>query len=827
VAALPRFTPSLLDHATLEQLFVNREPLLEEVIARIVRAAQSSERAHKLWVGPRGAGKTHLVSLVYHRARALVGFGTAFQIAWMPEDPWTVDSLDDLLGEVLDHLEPPTEVRTDRPEDDIVRAARARGPIVVLIENLDQVFDVIGPDGQRLLRALLENDRPLLLVATATKLTEYLISKAEPFYGFFDTTTLQPFSVDEAATMLKGIAKYTGDAALVHRLDEGAARARLAAVKYLAGGQPRIWALLGAGLSIEALDDLVSALLERFDDLTPYYQEQLGRLSGNERKAVLTLAGGDRAMTVRDLAAAIGVTQQSLAKTMTDLRRNGWVRARTGLLAGKVDQRLHYYELAEPLVRLAFQLKSSRGKPLKLIVDFLTAWFDPEHLVSAIATDQAVEAYLQAAKEAIFREPGAQLVKSLSGHGIATPEYEVPVTVQQFGNVALRDDSPLMAVIARLDDALAAYQQGDASPLLDQPAALSHLIEHRLKSTTTTGLRVELSDIALTLLVDDPIEWCSRAESIAGSAGDTDAVAAFFVLARWHLRAGNQSAANFAVHQAVVAIQDAPSPVATMSAIASAGSMIRSGHESIAAGMLKAVGPLAPVDQQLVLGTALEAVAMRSGQPDEAVAQWQAILVRVVDSIGPDNSGVLPIRGKLASTLLSARRATEALGILGPLVAEMERVLGASHPNTLSVRGNLGAALGLLGQFSEAREIFQTLVAESEQVLGLDHPVTVSARSNLAISLQATGTLEQARLVFEELVAYSETIHPPDHPDSLRARANLAGFSMSTGDAPRAIAMLELLVVDMERVYGPDHPGTVRAVASLRALEERATIEEG
>ncbi|MGH9165593.1 MAG: hypothetical protein ACRDZW_08805, partial [Acidimicrobiales bacterium] len=244
MVASAHFTPSLLDADTLERLFVNRHHYLDDVLARIERAASSDERAAKLFVGPRGAGKTHLISLVYHRARALPSFGSRFQLAWLPEDLWTIGSLDDLATEIVAAAEPRCEPTDAGPIAAIVGAAQRIGPIVVLVENLDAVLEAIGADGQRRLRALLENHRPLLLVATATRLGDDLLDQAEPFYGFFDTTTLEPFDVEAAAEMLKRIALLSGDTELAVWLDEQWARNRLATIAHLAGGQPRVWALL-------------------------------------------------------------------------------------------------------------------------------------------------------------------------------------------------------------------------------------------------------------------------------------------------------------------------------------------------------------------------------------------------------------------------------------------------------------------------------------------------------------------------------------------------------------------------------------------------------
>ena len=152
---------------------------------------------------------------------------------------------------------------------------------------------------------------------------------------------------------------------------------------HLAGGQPRMWATLASALTVGGLDELVDLLLTRFDDLTPYYQEQLGRLSGQQRLVVAELAEIDRPINVRELAERLEIDQRSLAKTISDLVDRGWAAPTTSPVTALLDRRRTYYELAEPLARLSFQIKESRGEPLRLVVEFVKHWFDPADLGSA------------------------------------------------------------------------------------------------------------------------------------------------------------------------------------------------------------------------------------------------------------------------------------------------------------------------------------------------------------------------------------------------------------------------------------------------------------
>ena len=113
-SALSRFTPSVMPHDLLERLFVAREQTLDAMLARVDAAASSAERNHTLLVGPRGAGKTHLISLAYHRMDEHLLAGAAIQVAWLPEDAWTIVSYRHLLTAIAERLEPALDAEPGR-----------------------------------------------------------------------------------------------------------------------------------------------------------------------------------------------------------------------------------------------------------------------------------------------------------------------------------------------------------------------------------------------------------------------------------------------------------------------------------------------------------------------------------------------------------------------------------------------------------------------------------------------------------------------------------------------------------------------------------------
>jgi hypothetical protein len=407
----------------LEKLFVARQDILEDGVDRLRDAGESGRLAHVLYTGPRGSGKTHLISLIHHRATQLAGYGEIFTLAWLDEDPWGIRSFETFIEQV--------EAAKEHPDVALT---------VVFAEGFDWILKALGAEGQRRLRARIEREANLLLITSSTRLTDNLIRQARPFYGFFDHIELRPFSLDQAIDMLTRAAQYDGDEALVARLAQPDVRPRLAAIAQLAGGQPRLWALLSAGLTVSNIDDMVSLLITQFDDLTPYYQEQLRGLSATELQIVWEFVTNDRAMTPKEVAERTGISPQTVASTIKRLRP-AWLEPRTGALQAFVDKRLTYYQLAEPLARVGPQLKQTRGRPVAVVVDFLAAWFSHSDLA--------------------------------------------------------RDDAAVVTEARRVTAALAQLQhQGSAELALALPVALASLIEDRLATTSAGLMRIEIALVA-------------------------------------------------------------------------------------------------------------------------------------------------------------------------------------------------------------------------------------------------------------------------------------------------------------------------------------------
>ena len=730
--SISRFTPSTMSAKLLERLFVVRQPILKALMKRVKALGYTPSPHHTLLVGPRGAGKTHLISLVYHRSKNLADTSKdkPLRIAWLPEDPWTLVSYGRLLSAILERVVPNfDDLKSTEPQLDahIRYTSREDGPILVLAENLDQILDAIGDAGQQKLRNLLQTESGILIIASTTRLDHTLSSHAAPFFGFFDTIRLDPFSPEEAREMLTTLAREANNSELAKRLSDNESLARIHTIAHLAGGQPRLWALLGNALTVEDLRDLTTLLLNRFDDLTPYYQEQLARLSPMQRLIVAELASADRPLPVKDLAERIGYDQRSTAKAVSDLTERGWLKPTSTIFTALLDRRRTYYDLAEPLARLACQIKDSRGEPLPLIVDFLTNWFDVEQLQTFSEND-----YCMVALSRMENDEIGTLARRLT----SLPTSRVKS----------------LDLLGQVEDALAAVAAGDAEPVMALPSSLRQAVE--LRAQDETGLipvRLTLLNDALREVGNVPRDatnaaWIARAERLDIEAQSPESR---LMLVRWF-------AASWHFVNAEAALSTITSDLEHMQ-----------GADAIARAYVS------------------------TGRLSEAIALLEQVLTDCVRVLGADHPDSLTSRNKLAYAYHAAGHLTEAITLYEQVLTDSIRILGEDHPNTLTIRHNLAATYRSAGRLTEAITLYEQVLTDRTRFLGQKHPDTLATLNALASIFKAEGPLSEAIALYEQVLTARTHVLGKDHPATLATLNALASAYKDAGFLDKATALLE------------------------------------
>ena len=91
------FTPSRTKPDDLEAIFVQRASMLEDAVERVKESYDTDNKHHLLFVGPRGTGKTHFVTLLVHRLTQESMLNDSLRIAWLNEDETSTTLLEFVL----------------------------------------------------------------------------------------------------------------------------------------------------------------------------------------------------------------------------------------------------------------------------------------------------------------------------------------------------------------------------------------------------------------------------------------------------------------------------------------------------------------------------------------------------------------------------------------------------------------------------------------------------------------------------------------------------------------------------------------------------------
>jgi tetratricopeptide (TPR) repeat protein len=402
-----------MSHEMLETVLVQRHSLVDTVVDRVRSSATGIGKHHSLLVGPRGIGKTHIVSLVYHRVKAMEDLSDKLLIAWLREDEWGISTVRDLLIQILRALA--AEYKDSGLEEkveslyahDAARAEHQAGEILkeyvdgrallVFMENLDEMFASLGNTGQERFRSYIQENPFFTLLATSPSLFAGVQLRTSPFYGFFQVHHVEELSFDAAVELLAKVAGACDDSELAEFVKTPTGRARVRAVHHLGGGNPRIYTMFSQFLARTSLDDLTEAVMQTLEKLTPYYQSRMALLSTQQRKIVEYLIERRGAAPVKDIAKNCFATNQAVASQLKVLRDKGYVRSTT-------SGRESYYELREPLMRICIEVKKHLGEPIRLFVDFLRIWYSQDDLqnqATALAGRSALDQrYIAAALSA-------------------------------------------------------------------------------------------------------------------------------------------------------------------------------------------------------------------------------------------------------------------------------------------------------------------------------------------------------------------------------------------------------------------------------------------
>ena len=388
-----RYSPGNMDRESLETLFVGHHDIMDDVLSRVITSIGNPEKHYVLLIGPRGSGKTHLLTLAYRRLMDqfnATNIRDSVVVALLKEEEWGVASYLDLIVRILSALadqEPVLNAEISEIYDkfskdpgdaetfavELLRQYTRGKTLLLLCENLVDLFAGLDEEGQQRWRSTIQEDGNWTILASTPALFAGVTLQDNPFYGFFTIRMLEKIDLDTGLELLVKKAVHENKPELATFLRTPIGRARLRAIHHLAGGNYRAYVVLFSFLDQESLMDLIKPFMEMVDDLTPYYQDRMRQLPPTQRKIVEFLCLKSKPAIIKDISTSCLMSHQTAAKQIGELETIGFInRIRSG--------RNTFCELSEPLMRICIEVKDNRAQHFRLFVEFLRHWFSTREL---------------------------------------------------------------------------------------------------------------------------------------------------------------------------------------------------------------------------------------------------------------------------------------------------------------------------------------------------------------------------------------------------------------------------------------------------------------
>ncbi len=378
----------------LRRTTVARAHLLDNAVESLRGSVARKSKNHLLFIGPRGIGKTHLLSCIEDAVHSDEALDANVVVVRFPEESnQTLSFADFLIGvcrilkEVLED-EPlwaelfatvQTEEDDARVVDTLVPAIREenrrRGrTLLVMLENLGEILtrQIRDRNDVAALRKFFMAENGCLLVATAPLHFDGITDVGQPFYDFFDIQILESLSFEETVEVIRLNLEWEEHSDVLGSLEE--MRPRLKALYQMTGGNPRLTMMLYELIAHESVDIVQNQFHILLDRISPFYQGRLNDLPPGQRALPECLAGmRDQEKTPAAVATRMRMSQQetsSLLKRLTDARYPRAARHPR-------DRRSRLYTIREGFFDIWLAMNLSRGarRRMPFLVEFFTIFY--------------------------------------------------------------------------------------------------------------------------------------------------------------------------------------------------------------------------------------------------------------------------------------------------------------------------------------------------------------------------------------------------------------------------------------------------------------------
>lgn len=456
--ALNPFSPWRSSPGVLQRTLVDRDHIINDILAKTTRFYRGAPAKHCLLVGRRGLGKTHILSLLYYyyEKKCLSPdfediADTLLPVLLLEEERYSLNSLVIFLLKIFEKfsaknpLEKKWKIPAHLSSDDDVReycfenlkdiSKEQNKKIIILCDNLEEVFKQWRERDFKILRAFLHDQQVVMLIGTAVKIFGEIIKPTQPFYEFFEIIPLVDLQNEQMMNLLK---KRFIEDGLEGELEQkkGYLENKLAVIAGLTGGNPRLLVFLYDIVTKRNIFEIQGATEELLESLSEYFRNRFSDLAPQEKTILDAFAEMDGPATPKEIAAKTRIKEQSTYAHIKNLKDAGFIQP-----VEFARHKITRYDVTERLFRMWRQNATIHGrKKYQIFIKFLKLYYTPGELKEDFSLpekrlnkepddlDARVTYWINKACIGNFGERMEGLAGKLAGESLA--KYEVGETVR-------------------------------------------------------------------------------------------------------------------------------------------------------------------------------------------------------------------------------------------------------------------------------------------------------------------------------------------------------------------------------------------------------------
>ena len=836
-------SPERLRHTS-----VAREHVLDNAVESLRGSVGKKSKHHLLFIGPRGIGKTHLLSCIEDTVQSDETLSASYVVVRFPEESnRTLSFADFLIGlcEILKDVvedEPLwdklfTKVQTEEDNalvvDTLVPAIREQNrqrnrTLLIMLENLGEIFTRQIRDKNDLasLRKFFMADNGCLLLATAPLHFDAITDVEQPFYDFFDIQILENLSFEETVEVIRLNLEWEERNDILAIFED--MRSRLQALYQMTGGNPRLTMMLYeliAHDSVTRVQDQFHLLLDR---ISPFYQDRLNDLPPGQRALLECLATmRDQEKTPAAIAAQMRMSQQETSSLLKRLSDAHYLRASQH----RQDKRSRLYTIREGFfdIWLAMNLSRSARKRLPFLLKFFNLFYP---------SIDAREEKRNILRKKLIEEGSIDAEKTLDYLSEVGDENERAIAKFDMARIfAHRGDAEQMASYVREAAPLAGdgVSQSIARIITSNGSAPDYLGEveemiacwemHRSGQFENFANRLAEMGEGLTLRMfsETRLEFlCDTLDSIDDSGKRImqrlRIATELRSLARWNESETQQREAlaeakgHANAKLVAVALNDLGLLLRDTNRLGEAEPLIRQAleideasfgkqHPAVASGLNNLAQLLKDTNR---LGEA-EPLMRRALEIDEA-------------SFGRQHPAVARDLNNLGLLLKATNRLGEAEPLMRRALEIDEASFGRQHPAVARDLNNLGQLLQATNRLGEAEPLMRRALEIDEASFGRQHPAVARDLNNLGLLLKATNRLGEAEPLMRRALEIDEASFGGQHPAVAIRLNNLAALLKATNRLGEAEPLMRRALEIDEASFGGQHPAVATDLNNLGQL---------